>query len=216
MCFSPQADLASAAVIAPLGLLALRAARSPRELPLASLPALFALHQAVEALVWLGLRGHVGAGVQDAAATAYLLVAQAVLPVLVPAAFLALEPRGRARVALLGLGCAVGGYLAWTILARPVDVTADRHVVVYTTRTHLDGLLAVAYVSAVCGPALLSARPLLRAFGVVNLVGVLLAALVRYEAVTSVWCTYAALASVLVWLALRGSARRPRPAPAPA
>jgi hypothetical protein len=217
VCFSPQADLASAALIAPVGVLALRAARSRRELPLASLPALFALHQAIEAVVWLGLRGHVGAGVQQAAALTYLLFAQVVLPVLVPAAFLLLERDPHRRRAIAGLtaaGVAVGAYLLSTIVLHPVGVLAADHVVVYVTRTQLDGLLAVVYVTAVCGPALLSSDGTLRLFGVVNLAGVLLAALVRYEAVTSVWCTYAALASVLVWLALRGVARPPWTPPA--
>jgi hypothetical protein len=45
----------------------------------------------------------------------------------------------------------------------------------------------------------------------VNLVGLAAAAIVRTSAVTSVWCLYAALASVLILLHLRREA-----APAPA
>ena len=211
MCFSPEADFVAAAAIAPVGVLALRAVSTRRELVIGALPLLFALHQLVEAFVWLGLDGDVSAGVQDAAATTYLLYAQAVLPALVPLGFLLLEEHaGRRRTivaALTALGALTGAYLAFTILARPVDVVADAHAVVYTTRTELDALIAVAYVSAVCGPALLSSRPLLRAFGAVNLVAVVTAGIVRAEAVTSIWCACAALASVLVLLALR--AERP-------
>ncbi len=207
MCFSPGADAASAAVIAPVAVAALRAARARSELVLAALPALFVVHQLLSAVVWLGQRGDVGEGTAHAAAIAYLLYAQAALPVLVPLAFLLLEPDRRRRTAtaaLLAVGVVLGSYLLMTIVARPVDVQAADHVVVYTTDTANDGLVAAAYLLAVCGPALLSGRPLLRAFGAVNVVGFAVAAIVREEAVTSIWCSYAALASVLVWLALRG------------
>jgi hypothetical protein len=63
VCFSLEADLAAAAVLTPVGVLAVREARGARRLlPLAALPLLLAAHQAIEAVVWLGLDGHVDPG----------------------------------------------------------------------------------------------------------------------------------------------------------
>jgi hypothetical protein len=59
-------------------------------------------------------------------------------------------------------------------------------------------IVTVLYVIATCGPALISSRRYLRRFGLVSLVGAVGAALVRADAVTSLWCVYAALVSVLI------------------
>jgi len=57
----------------------------------------------------------------------------------------------------------------------------------------------VLYVVVTCGPALMSSRRHLRWFGVVSLVGVIAAAIVRVDELTSLWCVYVALVSVLIF-----------------
>ena len=58
----------------------------------------------------------------------------------------------------------------------------------------------VLYVVAVIGPSLLSGYPSIVAFGVLNLVGLSVVALVYDEAFTSLWCVWAACTSLLVLL----------------
>jgi len=55
MCFSAEADLISGAGVAVVGLDALRHVRRPRELAIASLPAVLAAHQLTEVFVWSDL-----------------------------------------------------------------------------------------------------------------------------------------------------------------
>lgn len=86
MCFSPQADLVVGVALVPVAVASLREVRCRREVPFAVLPALFAAHQLVEAVVWLGVHGRVGASLQTVAAHVYLAYALPVLPVLVPGA----------------------------------------------------------------------------------------------------------------------------------
>lgn len=57
MCYSATASFASAAVIGAVGAATLTQVRRRREIPFAALPLLFAVHQATEGLVWLGLEG---------------------------------------------------------------------------------------------------------------------------------------------------------------
>ncbi|MCW2764198.1 MAG: hypothetical protein JWO11_157, partial [Nocardioides sp.] len=71
MCFSVEADLVAGVALLPVGVLALREVRHPREVPFAALPLLFALHQLVEAVVWAGTEGRVSADLQHAATLAY-------------------------------------------------------------------------------------------------------------------------------------------------
>ncbi len=65
MCFSPEADFTAAAVVGVVGVATLRLVREPRDLLIAALPLLFALHQFVEGFVWLGLQGDVSSGLGD-------------------------------------------------------------------------------------------------------------------------------------------------------
>ncbi len=98
MCFSAEADVVLGIAVGGIGIDAVRHVTDRRQLPLASLPLLFATHQLIEAFVWWGFDGTVGAGLADAAAHAYLLIAF-VLPVVVPLSLVPLEPEPRAGVA---------------------------------------------------------------------------------------------------------------------
>ena len=210
MCFSAGADFAAAAVVAPVGVATLRAARRPPELLLAALPLLLALHQLTEGFVWLGLERGAPGGLHDAATLAYLAFAQVVLPLLVPLGILLVEPDRRRRAwmgALLVGGAAVAARFAWILASNPVGAQALDHVIVYDTDLEFGYVTAAGYVLVTCGPALMASSRLLRWFGVANLAGLLLATGVRYSAVTSIWCAYAALVSVLVLVYFRSVPR---------
>jgi hypothetical protein len=206
MCFSPDADFTAGAVVSGIGVATLRRVRVRRELIVGALPLLFGLHQLVEAFVWLRLRDEVSAGVGDAAKETYVVFAHAALPALVPLGFTLLEPdRRRARWMwpLVGLGSALGAYLLWQVTAFPVAAYPLAHCVDYVTHTPNDLVIGVAYVLVTCGPALISSPPRLRWFGLVSLAGVIGAALVRFDELTSVWCVYVSLVSVLILLHFR-------------
>jgi hypothetical protein len=201
MCFSPDADFTAGAVVTGVGIATLRRVRVRRELIVGALPLLLGLHQFVEAFVWLHLRGEVSAGVGDTARETYIIFAHAVLPALVPLGFTLLEPdRRRARWMwpLVGLGFALGAYLFWQVTAYPVGAYPYAHCIDYVTHTPNDLVIGVAYVLVTCGPALISTPPRLRWFGLVSLLGVIAAAIVRFDELTSVWCVYVSLVSVLV------------------
>jgi hypothetical protein len=227
MCFSPQADFTAGAVVVGVGVATLRRVRVPRELIVGALPLLFGVHQLVEGFVWLGLRGEVSVGLGDAAKETYIVFAHGVLPALVPLGFTLLEPdRRRARWMwpLVGLGTLLGAYLFWQVIAYPVGAQEQARCIDYTTHTTNDVLIGALYVVVTCAPALMSSRRHLRWFGVVSLVGVIAAALVRVDELTSLWCVYVALVSVLILeqfrrqraseMALHSSAAWPEPSQA--
>jgi hypothetical protein len=201
MCFSPQADFTAGAVVAGVGIQTLRRVRVRRELIVGALPLLLGVHQLVEGFVWLGLRGEVSPGLGDTAKEVYIVFAHAILPALVPLGFTLLEPeRRRARWMwpLVGIGVLLGAYLLWQVTAYPVGAHVEARCIDYTTHTPNDLLIGVLYIVATCGPALISSRRYLRWFGVVSLLGAVAAALVRVDELTSLWCVYVALVSLLI------------------
>jgi hypothetical protein len=200
MCFSAQADAVVGLALLPVGVAALREVRHVRELPFAVLPLLFGLHQLIEAVAWAGADGQVSSQVAHAAVVAYLVIALAVLPTWFPLSVLLLEPRGaRARVlAFVALGVVVSAYFTLVLLRSPVTVVARDHALQYRTDLENGDLWTVLYVVAVIGPSLLSGYPSIVAFGVLNLVGLSVVAVVYEEAFTSLWCVWAACTSLLV------------------
>ncbi|WP_445259034.1 DUF6629 family protein [Nocardioides aurantiacus] len=213
MCFSLEADLAVGVGLVPVAALSLREVRTLRELPFAALPLLFALHQLVEVVVWAGTEGTVCPAARDGATLAYLLVALPVLPTWVPLAVVLLEPpSSRRRVApFVALGVAASTYLAWAVLSRPVAVEREPHALAYSVDLTGGTAWAVLYVAAVIGPSVLSGYPEIVWFGLLNLVGLTTVAVLYAEAFASLWCVWAALASVLVMVHMRRRRRLPDP-----
>jgi hypothetical protein len=203
MCFSVEADVAAGVVLLPMAAVSLREVCHVRELPFASLPLLFALHQLTESVVWARSDGDdVPGWASHAAVLAYVGFALVVLPTLFPLAILMLEPRvARLRVApFVVLGLVVSIVFAVEVFPSPVTVVVHPHALEYATGLSHGDILSVGYVVAVIGPALLSGYRSIVAFGVLNLVGLVVVAWVYLDAFASLWCVYAALTSALVVL----------------
>jgi hypothetical protein len=202
VCFSAEADFVSGAAIGAIGVATLAKVDKPRELPLALLPVAFALHQIAEGFVWRDL----DAGAAHASGVAvYLYVAFAwvLLPVYVPFVIMILEPAGRRR-RLIGvfvvLGAIAGTYLAAAVVRGDVSAHAVEHTIQYGGAGRFATAATVLYVIATCGAPLLSGFRAIMWFGVANVGAVATFAVIQAEGLTSLWCTWAAVVSALIYL----------------
>ena len=178
MCFSASASFLAAGVIGIIGVATLRHVREPRALLFAAVPLLFALHQATEGLVWLGLDGRIGPLALDHVAFLFMVYAMGVLPVLLPAAVALLEPPGRRHHAILALtavGALVSAWDIYGLVVFPSQCFAENHSVAY--RNPMTGNFAISclYIVATCGALLLSTHRVVRWYGVLNVIGVTIA-----------------------------------------
>ena len=210
MCYSATANFVGGTLVAGVGVATLTHVQRPRELALGSLPLSFGTHQLLEGVVWLHLQGEVPADLGRVAGAAYLLYAQALLPLLAPVAVLLVTDGARRRW-LWGatiLGGLLATYIGWTILGQGWIVDIDGRTLDY----HNDGLsglwLAGSYVALTVGPFLISGQRFLVGFGVLNLVGLSVVLAVRAYAFTSIWCAYAAVVSIVLYAYFH---RRSRP-----
>ena len=201
-------------MICAIGVDAVRHVRQRREfLALAWIPVLLGAHQFIEALVWLWLQGHVPRGIGHAALWAYLLIAFVLLPVLIPAAVIVLEPTRRRKwmmAPFASIGAVIAGVLLAAMVRGPVGVKLAPYHLSYSIRLS-DGLLIVAlYVVAVCGSLLVSGYRTVAVFGIVNLAAVIIIARLTVSGFASVWCGWAAVSSAAVALHCRYAKPRPR------
>lgn len=215
MCFSPEADLATGVVVAAVGVDALRHVSKPSQIVLASLPALFALHQVDESLVWWGLRGQLPGAVTHAAIYVFLAFAFA-LPFLVPLAMFESETvpwRRAAMVALLAVGGVTTAMLLSAVVGGSVGASIDGRHIAYTAGVTYAVQLTILYVLATCGALLAASDRLLAGFGFANLAVVGLITWLTFTGLTSLWCAWAAIGSVCIAVYLRraDSRRRARP-----
>jgi hypothetical protein len=213
MCFSPEADLVAGTVVAVIGIDALRHVSSRRQLPLAVLPLLLAAHELDEAVVWWGLQGQVSWAAGHAAVVIYLAFAFC-LPVIGPLAVMGIEtdPRRRGILrALLGIGAVASAILLSSVFGGTVSAKIDGHHIAYAVNAANGTAVTVMYVVAACGALLASSDRRIVWFGISNLIAVMILAWITVDGLTSLWCTWAAVASVAIALYLRDAAPdRPR------
>ena len=206
MCFSATADFTGSVVLGAIGVATLREVKDRRELLLAAMPCLFALHEFIEGFVWLGLEGTVSQQLGHNAGAAYMLFAQGLLPFLLPLSVFLIEPTRRQRRRMLGfviLGGLLALYLTWGLIAYPLSISMRAHSMMYVNVITNTTLVAVLYVVATCGSLFFSGFRQLVQLAWANLAGLLVVMVVKRYAFTSVWCAYAAVVSVVIYFFFR-------------
>jgi len=201
MCFSATANFVGSGVLGAVGVVTLTKVKHRRELLFASLPTLFAFHQFIEGFVWLGLDGIMSKQTAHNMGAAFVLYAQGLLPFLMPLGVMLFErtkARRRTMLPFVILGGLLTLYMLWGLTAYPLQVWVQGNSIVYVNQATNQTWIAVLYIIATCGSLFFSKIPMMVAFGAANLGILLVVMAVKRYAFTSLWCAYAAVASVIV------------------
>lgn len=201
MCFSATANFVGSGVLGTVGVVTLTKVKHKRELLFASLPTLFAVHQFIEGFVWLGLDGVLSPTVTHKMGAAFVLYAQGLLPFLLPLSVLLFEPDEKSRkrmLPFLAIGSGTALYMLWALIAYPLHIFVRGNSIVYINDGTNNTVLAVLYVIATCGSLFFSKVRDMVIFGAANLAILLVVMAVKRYAFTSVWCAYAAAASIII------------------
>jgi len=213
MCFSAAANFVGSAALGAIGVGTLTKVKHRRELLFASLPTLFAIHQFIEGFVWLGLDGILSPTVTHDMGAAFMLYAQGLLPFLLPLSVLLFEPDMKSRrrmLPFLVLGGATTLYILWALTAYQLQVYVIGNSIVYINQATNNTAVAVLYVIATCGSLFFSKVRAMVIFGAANLTILLVVMEFKRYAFTSLWCAYAAIASVIILVYFwRSSGDRP-------
>jgi hypothetical protein len=211
MCFSAEASFATGAVLIPAGIYCVRSSldRDPRYLALAVSPLVFAVQQACEGFVWLGL----DSGDHDLARWAscvYLFFALVFWPCWVPFSALILEGRRWARRTLGGASAAALAtslfvFLPMAFRAREWLRPGIRFHSIEYDYSMLPAFWGIpteawhaGYVAVVALPLVVQGDWRVRSFSLMLVVSAILAQVAFAYAFISIWCAFAALLSA--WL----------------
>jgi hypothetical protein len=201
VCFSATANFIGSGVLGAVGVAVLTKVKHRREVLFAALPTLFAVHQFIEGFVWLGLDGILSPAVAHDMGAAFMLYAQGLLPFLLPLSVLLFEADVTSRRRMLpfvALGGATTLYILWALTAYPLQVYLRGNSIVYINQATNNTAVALMYVIATCGSLFFSKVRMMVVFGAVNLAILLVVMEVKRYAFTSLWCAYAAVASVII------------------
>jgi hypothetical protein len=209
MCFSAEASFAASGVLIASGIAISRIPKEKSEIPLSLFPIIFAGHQFIEGILWLGHNGALPDEYKLGAVYSFVFIAFILWPLYVPFSAYMIETRKTRRRIIL-LCQLIGIYVAVTFLIsnvnNPIDATVVGHSFSYKIDAPYD--LLIPYVIAVSVPFLISSKK-----GLVYIGGALTlscaVALVVASSTTfpSVWCFFAAILCVFLYMYFRYAAR---------
>ncbi len=220
MCYSAEASFIGGAAISAIGAVTVREVRRPSQIAFASIPLLFGLQQITEGFLWLALTDPGYAHLERAGTFGFLLMARVVWPTMLPLAVLLMEEGGgnrRLHTALLGMGLSVSLYYTWCLLFLHVVPDIQGHHVRYLSDfpEALAIPVFIVYFITVITPLFIAKNSRLRVMGVLMFLSCLVTAVAFFQYLTSVWCFFAAIISVIVYWILREPVPGPDPALAP-
>jgi hypothetical protein len=202
MCFSATASFSAGAVLLGIGALTLKAARRPCEWPFAAIPLLFAIQQLIEGVIWLTFSADVPL-LNTVMTHAYSFFSHVLWPVYLPVAVLMVEPPGRRRRSLIpfvAAGAAVGAYLLYVLVAFPVVSRPTGQHVEYDSPHFFAAAVMTLYLISTTVSPLLSTLRGVKVFGLLALLSFGAAYYFYATWFISVWCFFAALLSVVIYL----------------
>lgn len=201
MCFSATASFVTAAITGAIGVITLARATDRRDLLLAATPLVFAVQQAIEGMLWTTLTVAPHGELSGGLIFLFLLIADVFWPIFVPLAVILGEPDARRRqlmLACLVAGIGASGWMLSLLLTQPTRAFIQHEHIAYEMGFDGSVLVSVAYLASTAVSLLLSSRRAVVALGVIVGCGSFIAWLFYWEAYVSVWCFFAAAASVVL------------------
>ncbi len=204
MCFSAGASFAGGALITAAGILTIRKNSDPSRRVFASMPLIFGVQQISEGFVWVALQSPGHDLMLKIATLVFLFAAVVLWPSFVPASVLLMEKLKRRRQFIfpfLAVGILVSAYYGIGLLTREVTPVISSHHIRYTSDFPKQwALYAFAgYLLATLFPLFISSRKHMWILGLLITFSCLLTGIFYKEFLTSVWCFFAAVISIVIY-----------------
>lgn len=206
MCFSATASFTSSAILATTGATALYVNKYHHQRWFVALPLIFGAQQAAEGMVWSTLQNSLLQQWHLAAVIAFISVAFVIWPVWIPGAILHMKTAKNRKLGLrvcqsMGLFFAVVAlYVIATgrprseIVGQCLNYSFEKN----TASFFPPNMHAIFYFSSTMFPFFISSHRWIKHAGALIFSGLLIAVFAWKYAVTSVWCFFAAIASLFI------------------
>lgn len=219
MCFSAGASFAGSIILSTIGVATLGKVRKPAQRLFALIPLLFGFQQLVEGILWLTLRSNKYDYLQNIAIYTFLITALVIWPTMIPLSMWFIEEVKRRKTILIVL-ILIGGTLTlfygYCLIFYNVSARIqDFHIQYIDTFPVIPVRIAfVLYFIATIAPLFVSSVKRMWLFGVLITISCVITGIFFAQYLTSVWCFFAALISVVIYWILSGSQNKKSQLPA--
>jgi hypothetical protein len=199
MCFSASASFTATVLLFVLGAVGLYKTNR-RTWMLSSIPCIFAVQQAAEGVVWVGMNRDLPSMV-FVATYAFMFFAFILWPTWICWSLYRIENNEIRKKLLYGASLAgffVSAFLAIALMVTPVQTSVIDHHIAYSIGRSHHYITSMVYLLVTAGPFFLSSYVVLWVPGMLLCVSWLITMLIWQQAFISLWCFYAALISVLI------------------
>ena len=205
MCFSAPASFIAGTPLTAIGVAALRKTEARSEIPFAMIPLLSGIQQLIEGVIWLTFSNDAPM-LKQTMTYVYSGFSHVLWPIYVPFAMGLMEAvqwRRKVFLAFGVVGVAVGLYLLYYIVVTPmVAEVVGSHIVYDSPHFYLIPVM-ILYIVATCISCFFSSHGFVKLFGSLMLLSFIASYIVHVMALVSIWCFFAAVLSLLVYLHLR-------------
>lgn len=210
MCFSAEASFAGGVLISAIGYATVRKVHNRKQILFASIPLFFGLQQIAEGILWVALTYPEYFQLQEISTIVFISMAYVIWPLMIPLAVLLMEEdrkRKKELWVLLIIGIAVSIYYAVCMVMFTVEPQIMAYHIHYNTHfpEALNFPVFLVYLIATIPPLFISSIKKTHLMGWLMLLSCLITIVFYKEFMTSVWCFFAALLSIIVFWILHDS-----------
>lgn len=214
MCFSAQASFTSAVVLAAIGALAIAKAKTNYMQYFAATPLIFGFQQALEGIVWVTINSNDTTSlIHKIGVYGFLAIAGMLWPTAIPWTLYKLE-KNKTRKKILGynliIGISIALFCILNLTINGMKAQATHHHIAYLYAREINSSIApymyfvefiirILYCIATLGSLLISSVSGMWILGVIGTIAFIVAHIFYYMAFGSVWCFFAAIASIATY-----------------
>lgn len=208
MCFSAGASFAAGVVISAVGVATVIGVHKPFQRLFALIPILLAIQQFAEGCLWVTLQGSDYETVKTICTYVFLITAQVIWPVMIPLSVLLMEEDSKRRKILrilLVAGMSLASFYSFYLLfSKATSEILNCHImyIIITPKA-----LELPTFAITVAPLFVSSVKRMYLMSILILLSLVVAVFFYKVQLTSVWCFFAALLSMIILWILRCDAR---------
>jgi urea transporter len=209
MCFSAGASFAGGAVISALGVASQTQVSKPAQRLFAVIPFFFGFQQFAEGVLWVTLGSGKYPVLQDVVTYIFLVTALIIWPSMVPLSIRVMEEkimRKKILAVILTTGCLLSCFYAFCLVYYDIfpRINAFHIEYVYNVPQIFMSIAFVFYLITTITPFFISSVKRMWVFGILIAVSCIVTGIFFSQYLTSVWCFFAAIISIIIYWILRG------------
>jgi hypothetical protein len=206
MCFSAAASFTAGTALSAVGAVTISKIKRKEDILFATIPLLFGIQQLTEGVIWLSSQSSV---LHTVMTYMYSVFSHVLWPTFIPLSILLMENIARRRKilsAFVVIGAMVSLYLLYFLITEPIQVEIVENSIAYNSPHFYVVPILLSYFAATCVSCLFSSHRFMNICGILGFISAFVAYQFWAATFISVWCFFAAVMSLTIYLHLRSRA----------